>query len=305
MYITGRSSNERDCTEEGVGGSLEETRRLVEERGGSCVAVRCDHAKDEEVEELFRRVDAECGRLDVLVNNAFAGLSGVTCAPFTNFWDQGAQLWDACAGVGLRSHYVASCLAFPLLQKTARSTAGGGGCPLIVNVSSFGGLTFTFNVAYGVAKAALDRLSADMAVQLKPEGIATLSLWPGVVSTEKMNQVMADPSSFLEKTGMGLREELVESPLLVGRVLASLADDDAGTRLQRSGQVEVVAEVAASRGILDEGGKAPPPSIRSLKFILPAVVAPKLPEGLREALLGAPLPDWKLPFFIMKGGAPQ
>eukprot|EP00968_Pinguiococcus_pyrenoidosus_P016204 scaffold1534_cov267-Pinguiococcus_pyrenoidosus.AAC.25 len=73
------------------------------------------------------------------------------------------------------------CLSRSLVECTE-------GTPLIVNVSSFGGLSYTFNVAYGVCKAAVDRLAADCAKELKPLGISTLSLWPGVVATERMKQ---------------------------------------------------------------------------------------------------------------------
>ena len=56
---------------------------------------------------------------------------------------------------------------------------------LIVNVSSGGGLKYIFNVAYGVGKAACDRMASDCAVELKRHNVAMVSIWPGGVKTEK------------------------------------------------------------------------------------------------------------------------
>src|SRR5205807_2231073 len=77
----------------------------AETLGGRGVAVRCDHAVDADVEALFARVDAEAGRLDVLVNNAFAIPDGPLVAPF---WELPIAHWDTMHSVGLRSHYVAA-----------------------------------------------------------------------------------------------------------------------------------------------------------------------------------------------------
>ena len=86
-------------------------------------------------------------------------------------------------GVGLRSHYIASKEAVQVMIKTKKLHKT---TPKIFMISSFGGVSYTFNVAYGVAKCAVDRLAKDISVELKPEGIATASLWPGVVLTENM-----------------------------------------------------------------------------------------------------------------------
>ena len=58
----------------------------------------------------------------------------------------------------------------------------------IVNVSSFGGLKYLFNVAYGVGKAAVDRMAADCAVELKEDNVTMVSLWPGPVKTEYIEE---------------------------------------------------------------------------------------------------------------------
>src|SRR5262245_19122448 len=72
VYVTGRSSRGGRTTE-GLPGTVEEAAEAVNARGGEGIPVRCDHTRDAEVEALFERVGLEKGRLDVLVNNVWAG----------------------------------------------------------------------------------------------------------------------------------------------------------------------------------------------------------------------------------------
>jgi NAD(P)-dependent dehydrogenase (short-subunit alcohol dehydrogenase family) len=67
-----------------------------------------------------------------------------------------------------------------------------------VNISSFGGIQYALAVAYGVGKEAVDRMAADMALELKPQGITCISLWPGLAQTEF---VVADRKNFPESGG--------------------------------------------------------------------------------------------------------
>ncbi|MFT5353521.1 MAG: dehydrogenase/reductase SDR family protein 1 [Polyangiales bacterium] len=228
VYVTGRT-----MLPDGTG-SLNETVASIEERGGEAFAVRCDHAKDEDVQALFERVGSEQGRCDILINNVFATPQGDLFN--TPFWKQPIQVWDTMIDVGLRSHYVASVLAVPWLQKSA---AG-----LIVNISSFGGASYQVNVAYGVGKAGVDRLARDMARDLRDEKICSVSLYPGVVRTEK---VLSGELPF--------STEVSESPEFAGRVITALALDE--QRMKRTGKVHVVAELAREYGVLDIDGTEP------------------------------------------------
>ncbi|CAN0512346.1 unnamed protein product, partial [Ectocarpus sp. 8 AP-2014] len=92
-----------------------------------------------QVKALFERVESEQGRLDILVNNAFALGPGDQLQ--AKFWTQGADAWDSLITVGLRSHYMASCFAAPLMIKSVKDRGGKPG--LIACVSSFGGLTYS------------------------------------------------------------------------------------------------------------------------------------------------------------------
>ncbi len=170
VYITGRtlSSDEN----EDVSGSLLDTQKAVNEAGGNCIPVQVDHSDDEQVKLLFERIKTEQnGQLDILVNNVFSGVKAISNAHDDPFWKHDPSLWDAINNVGLRSHYVASIFAARLMSERKKG--------LICTISSWGGLSYIFGVAYGVGKSACDRLAADMAVELKPDNITSLSVWPG------------------------------------------------------------------------------------------------------------------------------
>ena len=143
-----------------------------------------DHSKDEQVEALFNQINAENdGRLDVLVNNAYAGVDVIFNAGQTKakFYDLNpAEQWDAINGVGLRNHFLCTVYASRLMVKRRNG--------LIVNISSAGGIRYLFNAAYGVGKAACDRMAADCAIEFKESNIAMVSLWPGPVKTEYIQE---------------------------------------------------------------------------------------------------------------------
>jgi len=236
VYLSGRTM---DAAGEEIGGSLRQTAEEIDARGGRGVPVRCDHGVDEDVQALFARVESEQGRCDILVNNVFAIPSGEMFG--TAFWKQPIGFWDTMHRVGLRSHYVASVYAAPLLLKSQG---------LIANISSFGGASYQVNVAYGVGKAGVDRLARDMARDLKPHGVCSVALYPGVVRTER---VLAGELPF--------STEVSESPEFTGRAIAALFADP--KRMDKTGRVHVVAELAEEYGFDDVDGTRPP-SLRQL-----------------------------------------
>jgi dehydrogenase/reductase SDR family protein 1 len=179
VYVTGRSTG-RNKT--GRPGTIEETAAEVARLGGEGIAVRCDHRVDSEVEALFGRVSRAQGHLDVLINNAFASPEQSVLWGGQRFWEIPIGLWDDLIDVGLRSHFVASRFAAPIMI-----TQGQG---LIINVASHAagsGKSATSRVIlpYSVGKAGLHRLSADMAVELRDNGLAVVSVWPPASRTEE------------------------------------------------------------------------------------------------------------------------
>jgi dehydrogenase/reductase SDR family member 1 len=224
VYVTGR-------TVEGMA--------YVGEKGR---AIECDHRSDEQTEAVFRRVADEQGRLDVLVNNVWGGYENmVEDGAFTfirPFWQQPLWRWDAMFQAGVRAYYAASRFAAPLM--IARRDG------LIVNISFWAAQKYLANTAYGVSKAATDKLTADMAHELREHNVAVVSLYPGLVRTES---VLAAGDVFDLSNS--------ESPQFIGRAVAALAADP--NIMEKSGKVVVAAAAAQEYGFADIDGKRPRP----------------------------------------------
>jgi NAD(P)-dependent dehydrogenase (short-subunit alcohol dehydrogenase family) len=283
VYITGRSLDSSNSGND-VSGSLGETQSAVEKAGGVCIPVQVDHSDDEQVRLLFDRIQNEQGHLDLLVNNVYAGVKALGDAYGKPFWDCEPSFWDACNNVGLRSHYVASVFAARMMTKRQQG--------LICTISSWGGLSYIFGAPYGAGKAACDRLAADMAVELKPHNVASLSIWPGIVGTEHISRFAAqvDDSSATDQQSSAIRDGFNwETPLLTGRAIAALAADP--TVMRRTGRVQIVAELAQQYGLVDQNGDRPV-SLRSLRFLLPFA----LPALRKHAGL---LPNIKVPWSLL------
>jgi NAD(P)-dependent dehydrogenase (short-subunit alcohol dehydrogenase family) len=154
------------------------------------------------------------------------------------FWEQGLWRWDAMFGAGVRAHYHASQLAAKSM------VAGKRG--MIVNISFWAAQKHIANVAYGVSKAATDKMTADMAVELRPHGVTAVSLYPGLVRTEKVMEA----APWLDLTNS-------ESPEFIGRAVAALAADP--DVMRHTGTVLVAASIALEYGFTDIDGKTPRP----------------------------------------------
>lgn len=198
VYTLGRSSRTSSLSAqdlqqrpvaEGLDLTVESAAEEVTKRGGRGHAIACDLSKDDEIERILKDVVNTEGRLDVLVCSAYSVPLGNSLRG--NFWEQDMDMWDTVNGVGLRQVYAACRAAAPSMIETAKTSSQP---PLICLVSSFGGKSYTFNVAYGVGKCAVDRLATDMAYQLKKFGVATTALYPGLVRTEGNLQMLEDGS---------------------------------------------------------------------------------------------------------------
>jgi dehydrogenase/reductase SDR family protein 1 len=205
-------------------------------------AIRCDHRDDSQVEAAFDRILGEANAVDILVNSVWGGYDGmIENGEFTwgkPFWEQPLWRWDAMFSAGVRAHYRASQRAAPSMIAQRRG--------LIVNISHWAAQKRIGNVAYGVSKAATDKMTADMADELKPHGVTVVSLYPGMVRTEK---VMA-AAQWLDLSNS-------ESPEFIGRTVAALATDPDATR--HTGQVLVAAALARDYGFTDVDGATPRP----------------------------------------------
>jgi NAD(P)-dependent dehydrogenase (short-subunit alcohol dehydrogenase family) len=192
-----------------------------------------------------RSIESQAKRaLDVLVNNAWGGYEKmVENGVFTwsaPFWEQPLHRWGSMMDAGVRA-------AFFCAARAARPmTAAGRG--LIVNISFWAAQKHVGNVIYGVSKAATDKLTADMAHELRPHGLAVVSLYPGLVRTEAVLE--AAKGGWLDLSNS-------ESSEFIGRVIAALARDPGV--MERSGKALVAADIALEFGIQDVDGRQPAP----------------------------------------------
>lgn len=242
VYVTGRSATESNAHLRGqrLSGTLAETVEAIAKAGGKGIAVTCDHAMDDQVQELFSRIECEQGHLDLLVNNAaFIHENLIDSGPF---WSKPLEMVKML-NVGLRSSYIASFYAAPLLLKAPRG--------LIVFTSSFGADCYMHGPAYGAQKAGIDKMAYDMAVDFDGTTVATVSLWLGPQRTERSAIAAVDRADTYEAIMTN-----AETPEFNGHVILALLDDPALGQL--SGQTLITAELAAAYGVTDDEGRKPP-----------------------------------------------
>jgi NAD(P)-dependent dehydrogenase (short-subunit alcohol dehydrogenase family) len=241
VYITGRTVEEGQAAVD-LPGTIYQTANEVSAFGGQGIAIRCDHANDDEVKDLFQRIQAEQNRLDVLVNNVWGGYEhfndGTEFWKEKGFWTMPLARWDKMFQSGVRAHFVASTLAAPIM------IAQHSG--LMVNISFFAAQKENLGVAYGVAKAADDRMSACMAHELREHNVAVVSLYPGLVRTESVLKA----AQYFDLSNS-------ESPQFIGRGVAALAADP--NVMQKSGQILIAASLGLEYGFTDVDGKQPRP----------------------------------------------
>src|SRR5579862_8767985 len=240
VYVTGRTVTPGSYS---LPGTVGETAAEVDRRGGKGIAVAVDHAKDEQVAALFDRVRRDSGRLDLLVNNAFALPEDLTEPE--KFWEKPLSNWQM-VDVGVRSNFTAAWHAAQIMvpQKSG----------LIVAISGYVGVTYTYGVVFGTCKSAVDRMARDMAIEFEPHNIASLSLWQGLTLTERaIRNIDRNPAM---KSQIVTNPSIGSSVEFPGRVIAALAKD--ALILRRSGGTFIAAELAREYGVTDIDGKTPP-----------------------------------------------
>jgi NAD(P)-dependent dehydrogenase (short-subunit alcohol dehydrogenase family) len=243
VYVTGRTmTSNTDAS-----GTVGETAAEVDRRGGRGIAVQVDHTEDGQIAALFEQVKQDERRLDILVNNVMAIPTEMTRR--VGFWDKPLSNWEIF-DTGVRAAFIAAWHGAKIMVPQRSG--------LIVGLSGYVGVTYTYDTIFGTTKTAADRMARDMAVELKPYNVASISLWQGFTYTERaLNNL---------KTVPGMAEQLnsaagssVEFP---GRVIAALAQDPEQMRL--SGGTFITAELAQDYGVTDVDGRVIP-SVRNAR----------------------------------------
>jgi NAD(P)-dependent dehydrogenase (short-subunit alcohol dehydrogenase family) len=238
VYVTGRTVTPG---QQALAGTIGETAAEVDKRGGKGIAVAVDLARDEDIAALFDQVEREQGRLDILVNNAIVIPPELTQPG--GFWEKPVSNWEMF-DIGLRAAFVAAWHAAKIMVRQ--------GSGLIVGISGFVGVTYTYGPIFGATKAGLDRMARDMAIELKEHNVASLSLWQGFTFTERAIENLKSVPGMAAQ----LRSSAGSSPEFPGRVIAALAADP--DIMRKSGGSFINAELALEYGITDVDGHIVP-----------------------------------------------
>lgn len=263
-YVTARTLDD-------VPGQLASLRRTADEieaAGGTAIPLACDHTDDEQVREVFRRIEAEQGRLDLVVNVASPEFSAMVGVPF---WEIPFDEITRCLEVGPRSDYVTTALAAPIMVRQ--------GSGLVINISSHGAISYLLSVPYGVGKGAIDKVTQDTAMELRPHGVTALSLWPGLVLTEGLlANTEVGPDG--KRTLHGLDISFGESPKFNGKAVVALASDP--DVISRSGGSFFTGVLAREYGFTEDDGSLPPLTETGLTSVMDADDIPDYWRGVNR-----------------------
>jgi NAD(P)-dependent dehydrogenase (short-subunit alcohol dehydrogenase family) len=249
VWCTGRSTRGRR-SEYDRPETIEETAELVTAAGGRGIAVAVDHLVLADVAGLVARIDAESGRLDVLVNDIWGGEKLFA-------WD--TPLWEHDLDDGLRllrlaidTHLVTSASALPLLIRRR----GGLVVEMTDGPADYNAVTYRVNAFYDLAKVAVTRLGFSQAHELRPHGGTAVALTPGWLRSEMMLEGFGvTEENWRDATATQPHFCISESPRFVGRAVAALAaDPDVG---RWSGQSLSSGQLAQVYGFTDVDGTRP------------------------------------------------
>jgi NAD(P)-dependent dehydrogenase (short-subunit alcohol dehydrogenase family) len=250
VYCTGRTTRERR-SEYDRPETIEETAELVTAAGGRGIAVAVDHLEAGDVEALVRRIDAESGRLDVLVNDIWGG-------ELLFEWD--TPVWEHDLAKGLRilrlaidTHLITSHFALPLLIRQP----GGLVVEMTDGTAEYNAGHYRISVFYDLAKAAAIRLAFAQGKELAPHGCTAVALTPGWMRSEMMlDHFGVTEANWRDGAATDPHFAAIsESPRFVGRAVATLAaDPDLG---RRNGGSFSSGGLAREYGFTDLDGSQP------------------------------------------------
>jgi NAD(P)-dependent dehydrogenase (short-subunit alcohol dehydrogenase family) len=249
VYTTGRSTRERR-SEIDRPETIEETAELVTAAGGEGIAVAVDHLDPAQVAALVRRIDAEHGRLDVLVNDIWG-------AERLFEWD--TPIWEHDLANGLRllrlaidTHLITSHHALPLLIREP----GGLVVEVTDGTAEYNADHYRENAFYDLAKTSVIRLAWGLAQELAAHGGTAVALTPGWMRSENMLEIYGvTEENWRDGTERTPHFCISETPRFVGRAVAALAADP--ERERWNGQSLSSGGLAQVYGFTDLDGTRP------------------------------------------------
>jgi NAD(P)-dependent dehydrogenase (short-subunit alcohol dehydrogenase family) len=245
VYCTGRSGDGQ-TSPMGRSETIEQTAALVEEHGGRGVAVRVDHSNEDEVAALIARIDAEHGRLDILVNDIWGGDALVDWG--AKFWALDMAKVRALVDQAVMTHLITSRHAAPLMLR-ARSG-------LIVEITDGQHDGYRGQLLYDLVKSTVNRLAYAMAWDLIGTGVTALALSPGFLRSEAMLENFGvTEANWRDGVARDPFFAQSETPFLVGRAVAALAADPDVRR--KAGGAHWASYLAQEYGFTDLDGGVP------------------------------------------------
>jgi NAD(P)-dependent dehydrogenase (short-subunit alcohol dehydrogenase family) len=251
VYATGRSSRVLGPSEIGRLETIEETGELIAAAGRDGMALRVDHLDQDQVRDLAGRIDADHGRLDILVNDIFGG---DRYAQFgTTVWEHDLPGGLRMLRMGIDTHLITAHEMLPLLIRNP-----GG---LVVEMTDG---TAEYNsryrhdvgIYYDLVKAAVQRLTMAFDHELRPYRATVLAVTPGWLRSEMMlDHFGVTESTWRDATAREPHFCISESPTYVARAVAALAADPDVARW--SGQSLSSGQLAPVYGFTDTDGTQP------------------------------------------------
>ncbi|MFI8265465.1 MULTISPECIES: SDR family oxidoreductase [unclassified Streptomyces] len=249
VYATGRSTRGRR-SEYDRPETVEETAELVTAAGGRGVAVVADHLVPAEVEALVGRIDAEQGRLDVLVNDIWGG---------EKLFEWDSTVWEHDLDNGLRilrlavdTHAITSHYALPLLLRRP----GGLVVEMTDGTAAYNAANYRVSFFYDLAKSAVLRMAFALGHELGPRGATAVALTPGWLRSEMMlDNFGVGEANWRDALEQMPHFAISETPSYVGRAVAELAADPEVARW--NGQSLSSAQLARAYGFTDLDGSRP------------------------------------------------
>lgn len=250
VYITGRS-RKGEITTQYDDLTLDQTVEIIEKESGTAIPITCDHTDANQIKEVFKKIESEEEKLDILVNNVWGGYMGEhgnldikTDSFIAPFWEQPLWRYDKMFTTAARAHYIASQLAAPLMIKEKSG--------LIVTTTFWDKDKYISNLPYDLVKAVKNRMSYGMAIELKPYTVTALTLSLGWIRTEHLKRLFdLDDFNYKEKEGY----EKTESTRFAGRAIVALANDP--KIIQHTGKIYTTAELARIYQFTDLDGTQP------------------------------------------------
>jgi NAD(P)-dependent dehydrogenase (short-subunit alcohol dehydrogenase family) len=249
VYATGRSTRDQR-SEVDRPETIEETAELVTDAGGEGIAVRVDHLDPAQVAALVERIDADHGRLDVLVNDIWGA---------EHLFEWNKPVWEHDLDRGLRllrlaldTHLITSHHALPLLIRRP----GGLVVEVTDGTADYNAEHYRVSLFYDLAKTSVTRMAWGQAQELRPHGGTAVALTPGWMRSEAMlDHHRVSESNWRAATERTPHFCISESPRYVGRAVAALAGNP--ERARWNGQSLSSGGLAQVYGFTDVDGTRP------------------------------------------------